>query len=80
MGHAAVLGRLCVGAVDNLVDRVDRFPFTGTAAKNEDAGDEMEVLVVRGLLAMAFGIFALHEVRNTYRLPAVTAQYTAEVF
>lgn len=84
MSQPAKSRRLRIDAVNDLVHGVDRFPFTRTAAKNEDAGDELKVLIVvcleACLMAMGFGVFALDDGRNTYRLAAVTAQDTAELF
>jgi hypothetical protein len=76
--------RLRVDAVNDLVHGVDRFPFTRTAAKNKDAGDELKVPIAVCLeacrMAMGFGVFALDDGRDTYRLAAVPAQDTAELF
>jgi hypothetical protein len=84
MSEAAKSQRLRVDAVDDLVHGIDRFPFARTAAKNEHAGDQLKVLIVvcleARLMALGFGVFALDDGRNTYRLAAVTAQYTAELF
>jgi len=62
-----------------LVDRVDRFPFTRTATKNEDAGDQLELGVFGCAMAMNFTVFPLDEFGNSGRLTAVTAKDTAEM-
>ncbi|HTZ49652.1 MAG TPA: hypothetical protein VMH20_18825 [Verrucomicrobiae bacterium] len=43
-------------AIDDLIHGVDRFPFTGTATNDEDAGDELEVILVSGRFAVHLGI------------------------
>ena len=49
MSHAAGVWRRSKRAIHNLIDGVNRFPFTGTATKNKDARDELEMsLIDRG--------------------------------
>ena len=43
---AAGRGNVGKGAVDNLIDGVDRFFLTGPATKNENLGDEVILHIV----------------------------------
>jgi hypothetical protein len=78
LSEAAKGRRLRVSAIDDLVDGVDRFPFTGTAAENEDAGDEVEVIIV-SVLAVIFAVLMQNDLGDTNGLTTVPAMHTAEV-
>jgi hypothetical protein len=64
-------------AIHDLVDGVDRFPFTGTATKDEDARDEVELCVIGIAMALDFAVLAQDDSRDAHGLPAVAAQDTA---
>jgi hypothetical protein len=78
LSEAAKGRRLRVSAIDDLVDGVDRFPFTGTAAEDEDAGDEVEVIIV-SVLAVIFAVLMQNDLGDTNGLTTVPAMHTAEV-
>jgi hypothetical protein len=65
-------------AIDDLVNGVDRLPFTRTAAENEDAGDEVEVIIV-SVITVIFAVLMQNDFGDTDGLAAVAAMHTAEV-
>jgi hypothetical protein len=70
---------LCECAIDNLIDRVDRFPFTGTATKNENTRDELELRIIACVMAVIFAVFAQNDIGDADGLTAVTAQDPAKL-
>jgi len=76
-------GRACghERAIDNLVDSVDRFSFTGTATQNENAGDQLEMGVAAvGMFPVILTVLAQNDFGNANGLTTVAAQDTAEIF
>jgi len=76
--RAAVRRSLRKSAIDNLADGVNGFPLAGTAAKNKNAGDQLESGVVGLGIAMSFLVFTQDDTWNTHRLIAMAAKNTAE--
>ena len=70
--------RLRESAIHDLIDRVNRFPFTGTATKDEDARDEMELGVIGILDAPVLAVLAQDDGGYAHGLSAVTAQNSAK--
>lgn len=56
MSHAAGVWRRSKRAIHNLIDGVNRFPLTRTAAKNEDARDELKMSVIDGRMAVILAV------------------------
>ena len=68
------------GAINNLVDRVNGFPFAGTAAKNKDTGDQAVLLVIITIvLPVAFTVLPKNNARYADGLPTVATMDSAEM-
>jgi hypothetical protein len=65
--------------IHDLIDRVNRFPFTGTATKDENTRDELELGVIGIVMALILVVLTRDEAGNAHGLPAVTAQNPAKV-
>lgn len=72
-------GNLGERAIDDLVDGIDGFAFTGTAPKNEDAGYEVKLGVVSLMQAVHFIFFLADDARNANRFAAMATKNTAEM-
>jgi len=72
-------GNLGEGAVDDLVDGIDGFTFTGTAAKYEDAGYEMKLRIVSLLQTVHFIFFLADNAGNANWFATMAAKNTAEM-
>lgn len=79
MCQSALAGSLRKGAVHNLIDGVDRFPFTRTATEHEDARDEVELRIAGFVLAVILAVLAKNDTWNAHRLSAMTTQDTAKL-
>jgi hypothetical protein len=80
MSETALSGSLRKGAIDNLVDRVDRFPLASAASKNEDTGDQLEVRVLyTHVPTVIYTILAQNDAWNAYGLATMAAQNAAKV-
>jgi hypothetical protein len=56
MSHVAGVWRRSKRAIHNLIDGVNRFPFAGTAAKNEDARDKLKMSVIDWRMAVILAV------------------------
>jgi hypothetical protein len=56
MSHVAGVWRRRKRAIHNLIDGVNRFPFAGTAAKNEDARDKLKMSVIDWRMAVILAV------------------------
>jgi|HubBroStandDraft_1064217.scaffolds.fasta_scaffold582179_2 hypothetical protein len=72
-GKAAENRSLRESTIDNLVDCVDRFPFAGTAAKNENAGDQLKVDVPTDGMIVILAVLAQNYFGDTNGLATVAA-------
>jgi hypothetical protein len=67
------------GTIHNLIDRVDGFPFAGTAAQNENPRDEQELRIILLRLSLTSAFLLANDAGNTHGLSAMTAQHTAKM-
>jgi hypothetical protein len=67
------------GAIHDLIDRVDGFPFAGTAAQNEDPRDEQELRIIVLVRSQASAVLLAYDTGNAHGLPAVSTQHTAKM-
>ena len=72
-------GNLGEGAVDDLVDGIDGFTFTGTAAKYEDAGYEMKLRIVSLTQTVYFIFFLADNAGDANWFATMAAKNTAEM-
>jgi len=64
--------------IDDLVDGVNRFPLAGTAPKNKNLGNKMEMRVIR-VVALALSIFAEDNAGYADWLPTMAAKHSSKV-
>jgi hypothetical protein len=76
---AAGRGDLGEGAVDNLIDGVDRFLLAGAATENEYLRYEVILRVVRVVRVMRRGLPLRNHFWDAYRLSTTTAKDSSEV-
>ncbi|HEY2457184.1 MAG TPA: hypothetical protein VGI13_07795 [Candidatus Acidoferrum sp.] len=67
------------GAIYDLIDGVDRFPFARAAAQHEYARNKMEMSVAWIVLAVNLVLFLADDAGDAHRLAAMAAEYTAEM-
>src|SRR5215469_7692134 len=70
--------RLRKGAINDLIDGVNRLPFAGAAAQDKDPRDQLKLRLVRLRPSMSFIILTQNDTGNANRLTAVAAKNTAE--
>jgi hypothetical protein len=67
------------GAIDDLIDCVDRFFLTSAATKNENLGDEV-ILHIAGIVGKLGGGLSLrNQVRDAHGLSATAAEDSPEM-
>jgi hypothetical protein len=77
--EAALRNRRCEVTIDNLANGVNRFPLTSAAAKDEDARDEMKMIVVGVVVAFRLIVFPEHDAGNADWLSAVAAKNSSKL-
>jgi hypothetical protein len=80
MSETVLSRNLRKGAIDNLVDGVDRFLLASSASKNKDTGDQLEVRILNTHLpTVIYTILAQNDARNAHGLATMAAQNAAKV-
>lgn len=67
------------GAIDDLIDCVDRFFLTSAATKNENLGDEVILHIVGIVGKMGRGLSLRNQVRDAHRLSTAAAEDSPEM-
>lgn len=77
--HSALCRGRREGAIYDLIDRVDGFSFTGTAAQNKNTGNQLEAGVSGIVLALRLTIFTKDDAGDTNRFPTVSAKDSSKL-
>jgi hypothetical protein len=72
MGQPMRFRSLRKGAIDDLIDGVNGFPFTGTATQDEHTGDQLKLRVIAGVMAVILIVLSQNDFGNANGLTAVT--------